>query len=106
MTDLNDILQELKRGLEQIYGPRLIALYLYGSRARGDAEEDSDIDVAMVLDDYETTASERARFSRFRAALCLKHGVAISITPVRASVWGAALGPFLRNVHKEGRRVA
>ena len=106
MTNLNDILQELKRGLEDIYGPRLIALYLYGSRARGDAEDDSDIDVAMVLDDYESTEQERARFSRFRAALCLEHGVLLSVTPIRVAEWRAGVGLFLRNVQREGRRVA
>jgi predicted nucleotidyltransferase len=106
MTNLEDILQELKRGLEEIYGPRLIALYLYGSQARGDAEDDSDIDVAMVLDDYESPSHERVRFSRFRAGLCLDRGVVISITPIRRSAWGSGADPFLRSVRREGRPVA
>lgn len=106
MQGLDQILDELARGLRDIYGPRLIALYLYGSRARGDADEDSDIDVAMVLEDCETADLERERFSRFRAELCLRHGVVISLTPVSWSAWRRALGPFLRNVQREGRRVA
>ena len=106
MQGLDQVLDELARGLRDIYGPRLIALYLYGSRARRDAEEDSDIDVAMVLDDCGPADLERERFSRFRADLCMRHGVVISLTPVSQSAWHSALGPFLRNVHREGRRVA
>jgi predicted nucleotidyltransferase len=39
----------LKAGLAEIYGDRLAGLVLYGSQARGDAREDSDVDVAVVL---------------------------------------------------------
>lgn len=35
------------------YGPRLRELVLYGSRARGDAHEESDIDVLVVIDDFD-----------------------------------------------------
>ncbi|NSW56829.1 MAG: nucleotidyltransferase domain-containing protein [Armatimonadetes bacterium] len=51
MKGLDQVLLELRRGLREIYGPRLVGLYLYGSRARGDAGEDSDVDVALILDD-------------------------------------------------------
>ena len=44
------LLVDLKRRLERRFGDRLVALYLFGSRARGDHEPDSDVDVAVVLD--------------------------------------------------------
>jgi len=44
------LLVELKRRLKRRFGERLVALYLFGSRARGDHEPDSDVDVAVVLD--------------------------------------------------------
>ena len=44
------ILTDLKRRLERRFGDRFVALYLFGSRARGDHEPDSDVDVAVVLD--------------------------------------------------------
>jgi|GEM_PF-663187 len=40
------ILRDYKRRLERRFGPRLHALYLYGSRARGDHQPDSDADLA------------------------------------------------------------
>jgi predicted nucleotidyltransferase len=44
------LLADLKRRLERRFGDRFVALYLFGSRARGDHEEDSDVDVAVILD--------------------------------------------------------
>ena len=44
------LLADLKGRLERRFGERFVALYLFGSRARGDAEPDSDVDVAVILD--------------------------------------------------------
>ena len=35
--DIKKMLRELKKGLTEIYGNQLKAVYLYGSYARGDA---------------------------------------------------------------------
>ena len=43
-------LEELAGGLRERYGERLLELRLFGSRARGDATEESDIDLLVVLD--------------------------------------------------------
>ncbi|RKY14499.1 MAG: nucleotidyltransferase domain-containing protein, partial [Planctomycetota bacterium] len=43
------ILDEFKKRLAQLCGKRLSAIILYGSQARGDANEDSDIDVLVVI---------------------------------------------------------
>ena len=47
---LDQILREFREGLEQIYGPRLVRVVLFGSQARDEAEPDSDIDVMLVLE--------------------------------------------------------
>ena len=46
MREIQPILQELKARLQEVYGERLKGLYLFGSYARGDATEDSDIDTS------------------------------------------------------------
>ncbi|MGH6899193.1 MAG: HEPN domain-containing protein [Geminicoccaceae bacterium] len=48
--EIEALLADLERRLERRFGERFVALYLFGSRARGDHEPDSDVDVAVVLD--------------------------------------------------------
>ena len=43
------VLTTLRRRLEEMYGPRLARVVLFGSRARGDHHADSDYDVAVFL---------------------------------------------------------
>jgi uncharacterized protein len=48
--EIANLLADLKRRLERRFSDRFVALYLFGSRARGDHEPDSDVDVAVILD--------------------------------------------------------
>jgi len=43
------VLEELKGKLTELLGDRLRNLVLYGSRARGDYDEDSDTDIAIIV---------------------------------------------------------
>jgi predicted nucleotidyltransferase len=45
------ILKRLRDALDALYGDRIERVVLFGSRARGDAGEDSDYDVAVFLKD-------------------------------------------------------
>jgi predicted nucleotidyltransferase len=46
---MEQILVDLKKGIQEIAGDRLIKMVLYGSRARGDYSKDSDTDIAIVV---------------------------------------------------------
>jgi predicted nucleotidyltransferase len=48
------IVRRVRLELEKLYGNRLRKVILYGSRARGDAHEESDYDFLAVLDSLVT----------------------------------------------------
>ena len=49
MTNSDPILSQFRSALDQLYGARIERVVLYGSRARGDGQPDSDYDVAVFL---------------------------------------------------------
>jgi len=76
-AELTSILGRYREGIERLYEERLRGLYLFGSHARGDAEEGSDVDVLIVLDEIESTWSEVQRTSELTAELSLEFGVTV-----------------------------
>ncbi len=49
MANTLDILKELKGTLKRLCGDQILKMVLFGSRARGDFDEDSDIDVVLIV---------------------------------------------------------
>jgi predicted nucleotidyltransferase len=47
--EVRNALAVLKKRLKPLLGDSLTKLVLYGSRARGDADPDSDVDVAIIV---------------------------------------------------------
>lgn len=100
--DLKAILAELRSALKVLYGERLVRMVLFGSRARGDAEGDSDIDVLVVLAGHVSPCEEIERTSEAVGDLCLRHNVVISCVFMDVERYAHRNGPLLRNVRREG----
>lgn len=49
MNETNESLKELRRRLENLLGRDAFKMVLFGSRARGDYDDDSDVDVAILV---------------------------------------------------------
>jgi predicted nucleotidyltransferase len=99
---LRPILAELKRGLQAIYGDRLRAVLLFGSQARGEATEDSDVDVAVVLDDFENAMDEIHRMDEVFWRPSLEHDILLTAVPVRERDWQGSSRLIMRNIRREG----
>jgi len=100
-TNINNLLKELKTGLEPLYSGRLHGVYLYGSQARNEADRESDVDVLVVLDAIPSYAAEVDRTSALIAGLSLKYGVSVSRVFVTRREWQQWQSPFLLNAREE-----
>ena len=98
---VQDILREIKHGLQVIYGEQLRGVYLFGSYSRGDADEESDLDVLIVLREFARYAVEVDRTAELAADLSLKYGVTVSLVFFREHEWLRGDTSFLSNVRDE-----
>jgi uncharacterized protein len=97
------VLIRFRAALDKIYGERIERVVLFGSRARGDAQPDSDYDVLVFLKDFDLTGrhEEMARISNITADIIQDTGELISALPYPAGSH-AARTPLMHEVRREG----
>ena len=106
MTEkLKSILSELRRELLDLYHDRLVRIVLFGSQVRGQAGDDSDIDVLIVLKGPVRPGEEISRAGGITAKLSLANDVVISCAFVSEERLESQSTPFLINVRREGLAV-
>ena len=96
------LLQALRNRLGGLYGDNLRAVILYGSRARGDADPDSDVDVLIVLGEFENEDDEAQRLDDTAAKLSLQFDLVLACRVVRESDFEFVHTPLLLNIRREG----
>lgn len=72
-----NIVEEFKRQAEQRFPGELIRVVLFGSKVRGDATRESDVDVLVVIHSEGWRLGDEIRSLGY--ALELEHGVVLSI---------------------------
>ena len=105
--NINNVIEEFVKNVNEILGNRVKKIILYGSYARGDYNKSSDIDI-MVLTDL--TNKEIIKYRDMVSDIAYdieeKNDFNITISPLvknidRFNYWLEAL-PFYMNIQKEG----
>jgi predicted nucleotidyltransferase len=103
---IKKILRDLKKGLIEIYGDQLKAVYLFGSFARGEGKlPDSDIDVMIVLKGVFNHREQDQRSWDLIADLSLHYDVLISTKLVSETKYSDSKMPLYINVRREGLQI-
>lgn len=99
----NTMKEDLIHGLIDIFSSNILAVILYGSVARNDNTDDSDIDIVIIIKN-EMDDATKERFIHWSAELDLRYDRVFSIIDIQEEnmeKWGNVL-PFYKNIQKEG----
>lgn len=99
---LEEVLQDLDTGLRDLYGERYRGLVLYGSHARGEADEGSDVDLLLLLEEPIEVGGEIRRCSGLAARLSLEADLVLSLVPVSVEDYRDSSDPYLIKARSEG----
>jgi predicted nucleotidyltransferase len=95
------VLKHLRAALDEMYGERIERVVLFGSRARGDAHEDSDYDVAVFLRDMTDRFAEMDRLADLGTDILNETGEFVHAMPYRAGSYDERT-PLMLVVRSEG----
>ena len=73
------VLGQLRKKIQQEFPEWSFRMTLFGSRARGDAEPDSDMDVLLEVDVEHVSFAEKQRVRRVAGETSIDSGVVVSI---------------------------
>jgi uncharacterized protein len=95
------ILSRFRAALDEMYGDRIARVVLYGSRARGDAQPDSDYDVAVFLKELPDRWPELDRLAKLRVEFIDETGAFFDVFPYPATAY-AERSPLMREIRRDG----
>lgn len=97
------IAQDFARRLAEQVSPQLFQVTFFGSRARGEADEESDLDLFIALKENDPLGEVKETASRIACDLTLECGILISVFVADREFLTQHKGfAFLETVEKEG----
>ncbi|MDO5573566.1 MAG: nucleotidyltransferase domain-containing protein [bacterium] len=108
-SELDVITKMIAKIYRECYGEHLVSVYLYGSYARKDNDNESDIDMVAIVDETREKADEtlkRVWDESFEVAY--DHDVVISPTVIPYSEFESMKHdlPYYRNIMNEGVEIS
>jgi predicted nucleotidyltransferase len=95
------VLARFRHALDAIYGSRIERVVLFGSHARGDADEESDYDIAIFLNEFRDRWIEIDRIVPLVTEILYDAGVFIHAMPYRAGSYRERT-PLMHEIRREG----
>jgi len=100
---IRQVADEYKANLRNLYGDELVEVILFGSFARGDNWDESDLDFAVILRNPQTRPSaEIIKTSSIASRLSLKYGLMISTLPTSLEKKQNSMQGLYQEIRKDG----
>ncbi len=101
MTAADPVLKRFRAAVDELYGPRLERVVLFGSRARGDGRADSDYDIAVFLRDMPDRAAEMNRLADIATEILYDQGLLVHALPYPAGSY-VERTPLMQEIRLDG----
>ncbi len=108
MIQLDNVSKQMIECYRSVYGMSLKGIFLYGSYARGDFNEDSDIDLAAIVEGSRMDLQEKLKkVWDISADVGLENDVVVSpiVIPYDEFEEYKDKLPYYMNILKEGKRI-
>lgn len=102
---IKDITSEVSKEMIKLFGEKINRIILYGSYARGDFGEESDIDFMILLNCNQNEISKnRKAISRIASRIGLRNDIMVSLLARNYNEYEANIKyqPFYQNIEREG----
>ena len=103
--EIKPLLPQIKKLLERVYGKRLLNVFLYGSFAKGRANKESDIDIAVILKGKVNKGKEIDKICDLLYDLELDTDELISVYPLSENELENSIWPLYQHIKKEGIKI-
>ena len=105
VTSDERIARRVAAKLRELYGPRLKQVVLFGSRARGDADRESDLDLLVVLEGATDPYAEIRAMDELQWNETMETGIVVSAIPLSEHEFAEPRTMAIRSARVEGRIV-
>jgi predicted nucleotidyltransferase len=97
-----EIAAKVREELAKLYGQRLRGVYLYGSAARDQLTPDSDIDIAIILDNVKSTYEEIEYSGQLGSDVSLEYDTLVTFLFISEDDYNKGRFAIHRNIKEEG----
>jgi uncharacterized protein len=106
MKDIKPIIEEFTEQAKAHYGNRLAKIILFGSYARGEAHDESDVDLLVVLNDEDVkTRQEMDSIFDMKWTLFLKYLIDLSVIPTTNDRYEHSQEYLFKFIRKDGQLI-
>jgi len=100
-TETDSVLNAIKQRLHEVLGDKVRQIILFGSRSRGDAEEDSDYDILLLVE--KRTRALEDQVDDVAYEMLDRYGAVVTIFVFEIETFERETHePLFRNIRREG----
>lgn len=102
LNEIKELVKEIKKHLIALHGDAIKKVIVYGSFARGDATEDSDIDLAIVVSDRLDPRKVEEGLDDLLFDILLERKELVSVLAIPENMFKNYRSPVILNAKEEG----